>query len=808
MSFSLQEAIYKFEMKGEYEEAIRILKNVIEEGDDEDRESANFYLGKIQELAGNKNAANFFYNQSLNETKETTKAYWLAEREAQTSVSFEKILQDRITLPSSIKQIFNGKSTYILLNNGLIQKIEADTLSTLKNRLPLNTEVLFINDAGVWYQPPERDSLFFKPHNNQNSSKSYPLEGTTSLFAHEDDVIIQSDKVLSLLNKKGVHTQINEKFNGCQIDGFFNPTRHFMLNCPDNAIHFLSPEDGSEAYTISQIDAIQKILVHEKELFLLSSGFLFCYNPKSSSSPLWKVKLSNAEDIVFFNNRIVVMDASGRIFLIDYLTGTIVSTYRSDASSMHTLALGTLGLFTAEGALTVVDTLLVPLWNFNFAKPIIYPPLHGNHLLYLAFDQNHLQPITPRYYGKKPLLVDKLSAQAARQVEFGEWTGLPILLDTIFKLEPGNAKAWLFKALYLEKNNGSDKEKQRAWTEAVRHSISSPNAAPLILNRYSRAINAKFVNILSMSPKTKYPKLFGYKKNLYTVDPAAERLLCINTDTGELRWFKSLPSMDDGTVMAHDESSLAIVSGFSLNVIDLNKDVYHTILQLPGKAFNIALTETDIYISTWNGFFIKVSRNENKQVWSRKVFSTPFLFEKDGDQIHLVNMEGDITHIYDASGLETGSQQKLQTNVTQMALLDSTLAIATGSNKLYLYHTKNHNKSPLQILLENSISSVKMFRHQDKNYIIIGQSDQKVLLYTENGTPLWTFQGKQSVFMEPTINDDKIWIDQGNEVVALALKDGSVVKKFSTPGGAGTPFILNKTLYTASSKRLLYGFSL
>ena len=90
----------------------------------------------------------------------------------------------------------------------------------------------------------------------------------------------------------------------------------------------------------------------------------------------------------------------------------------------------------------------------------------------------------------------------------------------------------------------------------------------------------------------------------------------------------------------------------------------------------------------------------------------------------------------------------------------------------------------------------------------MGLADQSFLLYSSSGTPLWKYQGRNSIFGKPYIEGNLAWIDQGNEVIAISLKDGSVVHKFNTPGGAGTPFVMNRTLYSASSKRLLYGFSL
>ena len=110
--------------------------------------------------------------------------------------------------------------------------------------------------------------------------------------------------------------------------------------------------------------------------------------------------------------------------------------------------------------------------------------------------------------------------------------------------------------------------------------------------------------------------------------------------------------------------------------------------------------------------------------------------------------------------------------------------------------------------MESPIASLQTTKGHDGNNILVGLADQSILLYSASGTPLWKFQGKNSIFMKPFISGSLAWIDQGSEVISLSLKDGSVVNRFKTPGGAGTPFVMNRTLYSASSKRILYGFSL
>ena len=108
MESSIQEALYLFEMKGEFSKAIGILEKVVSEGDIEDKEQASFYLGKIQELAGNTQSANLYYKQSLKKTSITRKAYWLSERIAATESSPETIQKNTLHLKSPILKIFEG----------------------------------------------------------------------------------------------------------------------------------------------------------------------------------------------------------------------------------------------------------------------------------------------------------------------------------------------------------------------------------------------------------------------------------------------------------------------------------------------------------------------------------------------------------------------------------------------------------------------------------------------------------------------------------------------------------------------------
>ena len=50
MESSIQEALYRFEMKGEFQKAISILEKVVSEGDAEDKEQAKKLVDKFQAI--------------------------------------------------------------------------------------------------------------------------------------------------------------------------------------------------------------------------------------------------------------------------------------------------------------------------------------------------------------------------------------------------------------------------------------------------------------------------------------------------------------------------------------------------------------------------------------------------------------------------------------------------------------------------------------------------------------------------------------------------------------------------------------
>lgn len=395
MASQLQEAIYLFEMKGDVDDAIRLLEKISRQGDADDKEFAFFYLGKIYDLGSNKAQANHFYSRSQAFTQNTSKSYWLAQRDAATSFAPERLLQKTIPLRSPIRKFFDGKNANILFENGHIAKIESGMIIEIASKLNENEHLLQINADGMWFQNPTRDSLFYKPHNAPNQEVSFEVKNISQFTATSNNAIAITDKGFSIIDRKGSIVKGNTDYASCQLlnDQFIND--NFIFNCPDNALHFVSASTATETFTIALYDIIQKVFVFKNLIYLVSGNELFCYSLQNTKNPLWKVAIGNIESLQNFENNIVTLEASGKITLYNRTTGAILSSVRANASNIYTLAQGTLGLFSNEGSVITVDTLLRPLWGFNFAKAPMTQPVAKRRFIYVPFDNKKSTPSTP-----------------------------------------------------------------------------------------------------------------------------------------------------------------------------------------------------------------------------------------------------------------------------------------------------------------------------------------------------------------------------------------------------------------------------
>lgn len=811
MATSVKEALYLFEIKGEFSKAVKILENVINVGDADDKNNAYFYLAKIQDLSGNASIASLYYTQSLMETKNPSDAYWISEQLARLSPEPEKLIEQSFLLKSPIYKYFNTPSDqYFLLENREIIQINKGVRSPVTAKLPSIAQIHSIAPNGIWYSNTETQELFFQPLQSKTPTKTYPLKNKVDdLFAlPANQALVVSGNDLFLATNEGIRFSIKNQYNGCTLVGFYEFLNRFVINCPDNALHFIQIETGQEDHVISQLDPITHVQLEPNGVLIASGHSIWFYKPDENTPLIWKYSNVNIEDLVFFEKNIAFLETSGKVTFLDKKNGFPISSMQSDASWIFPMATGSLGLFSKEGNIIAVDTVLRPLWKFHLGIPFQEAPFKVDDKIYAVLTNRTVLALNALHYGKKPLLSTILVTEANRLASRKQWKELSPLLDSLLQIEPGNAEGWFLKALLAETLQSNEKEKQKAWTEAVRLSSGVSQKSSLILSRYSKMIGAKFTQILQLSPKTSYPQFFGNKKNLYTVDVAAQTLQNINSETGEVRWVSNLGKLASSPVMANDETSLAIASGFKIHVHELLKEGGTKTFELPGKPFHIEYTNNAIYISTWNGFLVKLLKPNLDLAWSRKIFTMPFHFTAKGNDLFVASLEGEVLKLWHSSGQIKQSVTSLQTTITHLEAIDSLVSVTNADNKIFLYST-NSNELLKTITTPSDITSLQFVENSLETQLLIGLSNQEIALYTaKTGSLIWNYSGTRSVFVTPVVHNGIAWIDQGSEVIGISINTGKVEHRFKTPGGASSPFIIDKTIFTASSKRLLYAFSL
>ncbi len=807
----IDEALYLFEMKGEYAEAISILEKVSVEGSVREKETAFFNLGKIFELSGNHSSALFYYREALMLASSDKIAYYLSGKIAALDSSPEPLVKNYQKLTSPITRVFSGESPAIALENGQLLRFQNQKWTTSPSALiPENAIVHAVSSTGVWFSIPEKFTLHFQPHQSQKKGNVYSLNSpiTSFLLISPNQAVVNTERQFFFAGPEGMRYSVNARYKDCLIAGIFSHTNQLILNCPDNALHLIQADDGSENAVISQVDPIQNVLVRQEGIILTTANSIWYYKPLRNWGAIWRVSGGNIEDVSFFGKHLAVLESSGNLQLLDLENGNTVSRISTGGEEIHPMHQGTLGVFTQEGTLTVFDTLLAPLWKFHFGQRLAAPPVYTAEETFLPIAGNTLAAISPLHYGKKPLVSQVLAEEAIRLTQNNHWAQVDTILDSLFRLEPGNATAWFLHALSLERNKAPKEKQQLAWAEVARFSIEDPEHAPVILNHYSHVIGAHYVKELHTSPRTLYPYLFGDSQNLYTVDVATESIQNINPENGTMRWVRPLGKLENSPVMLYSDQSFIIASGFKLHFYHFGlENLPPESLELPGKPFQMHSTDDAVYISTWNGFLIKILKQKLQFAWSRKIFTLPFHFTVNENTLSVASLDGEILQLNENSGQILRKTAPLRASVSGLHQADSLLVITLNDNQIHILTPQFERQA--EINTKQGIASLQTLNIAGKSYLLTGHSGQQISLYeTESGNHLWSYQGQGSIFVSPVVHENMAWIDQKNEIIGIALPEGTVKQRFKTPGGSGPPLILNRILFSASPKKLLYAFPL
>ena len=810
MDIELYEAVYQFELKGNFAEAQDMLSRISIEGDDEDKSKAFFLLGKIQEVSENPQTAAFYYRQALASPNNISEAYFLANRIAALDSSPERIVLSRKKFPAPIRKTFASFTPSILLVNNQIFSLHGENFVPLSLFIPADSKIFSITYQGIWYSSNRGNVLHFQPKDSKQPVHSYPFDSPIESVVPIAGLgaMVMTEKDFAFAGNEGIRFAIENRYRGCTPVGLYTPRSELVLNCQDNALHLLNAETGEESQTLSMIDPIHQVILTDNGIFASSSNAFWHFRPQTSQTYLWENSGNPIEDATFFGNSLAVLESGGSLKLLNPQTGVETSSATVDGETLFEIAKGALGIFSQEGALTVVDTNLQPLWQYHFGKPLIAKPLKSQGQVFLPFESNELMTISALHYGKKPILSQTFASKASAEMSAGNLKKALQFVDSATALEPGNPTASYLRAVYMEQIGADEKSRASAWANAVRNSYGNDKAAEGILAHFAKIIGAQYVHFLPLSPRTLYPNLFSASHNLFTVDPAAQTLLSLDPSTGGIRWSKKLGSLETSPVLSNDASHLAIASGFRIDIHDLSQNGKTHFSELPGKPFQIKFSNDAIFVSTWNGYFIKLLAPNYRIAWARKLFNLPFFFDISKTSIAVASIEGTLGFVNDMTGQNALSMTNAGANISAMEMSDTLLAVATDQGEIRIYNQKTNSLQSIYTANSN-VLSLQWVHIGNSKYLLAGLSDQKICLYgLTSKDPLWTFAGENSIYTTPIVKGNSLYIDQKSYIARISLAKGTLEKRYPTPGGSGTPFILDNTLFCTSPKRLLYAFPL
>lgn len=809
MDKELYEAVYEFEVKGNFYEAQDLLSRITVEGDEEDKTKAYFLLGKIQEVSENPQNAAFYYRQALANPANAREAYFLASRIAALDTSPEKLVIGQVHFSAPIRQTFSGKTPSILLSDNRIFSLYNEKFVSVPTFLPKDARILAVSPSGIYFTDSRKISLSFLPKDSREPVHTYTfMSEILHVMPVAGGAIVITEKNLALTGNDGLRFSVENRYRSCIPVGTYSPQNDLVLSCEDNALHLIDPESGNEKRTLSPIDPIHKVILSEQGIFVSSASTLWYYQPERSSGYVWKNSGNPIEDIALFEGGIIVLESGGKLKRFHAQNGHLLSEASIDGEKLFELSRGMLGIFSQEGALTAVDTAFKTLWTYHFGKPLAASPIKSQGQVFLPFENGELKTISALHYGMRPILSQEYADRAALEQERGNWLKSEALIDSAFALEPGNPTASYLYAVDLERIGADEQKRADAWAKAVQNSFGDRNAANSTLEHYAKIIGASYVRFLPLSPRTLYPNLFGSKHGLFTIDPAAQKLLALDPANGKIRWTKDLGLLETSPVLSSDQTHLALASGFRLGIWDLAANGQTFYSDLPGKPFLVQFSHGAIYVSTWNGYFIKLLSPSYRIAWVRKLFDVPFLFDLEAEKIAVASLEGSFGLVSEATGQNSKPFNAIKSGISAMELSDSLLAVATDQNEIQIF--ADSGTAPRHVIsTDNAVVSLKWVQIGPLRYILAGFADQKIRLFGLNSSePLWTYAGKGSIYTAPIVFGNSLFIDQNSYIAQISLAKGSLEKRFPTPGGAGTPFILDNTLFCTSPKRLLYAFPL
>jgi len=624
------------------------------------------------------------------------------------------------------------------------------------------------------------DHYAFLKNNSQNASLAYMAANKEKLLGGSAKrVKIASGPELKTNNSK---TQ-SDSISKCIMEGELNIAQIIVYNCPEsNSLSLVSKKKETEVGNIPFAVKTTKVFLVMDGIFLYNENSLYFYKLGGEDLLLqaWRISSLEVQDLQESQNKIYVLDISGKINMLDKNSGDIISTAKSDGENFFIPGTGLIGTYQKNGGISVFDTLLTHLWDYQIDGKIAEPPIAQNDCIVFNLQNGNSETLYAKHY-------QKLTAPATDNV------------DSLLAFESGNAKAWY----NIAKRENTDS----AWNRAVIYGARNQELSSLILAKYAERTGAKWVKHLTVSSNIYYPTIFNDTNLLYVYDANSQSAFKYSSETGNIAGELLLPKDRKYDVKNVEPPWLMLSSGSWLSQFSLREQKSISFeISAGDNPYNFLRSKDTVYIGLWNGFVLKYYMPKKRLEGSSKISSTPVILSRGEMGVYSLS-QGKITLL--SAEMRTNKEINIGLGANSIEFKNGMFAVAFEDGNVQIFSEKEDFKRLGEFSTQDIITSFELLEKNEKTYALIGTVNQNLLLYEiPSGTRAWAFKSNGSAKMQPVLHGSNIWLDQDGFIAGIDINSGKTVKKLQIFGNGASISIHNNTLYCATPEKLLYAFAL
>lgn len=675
---------------------------------------------------------------------------------------FASPVNDKIQEAAYVLSVDADTAKALLLFEQALKLPEASMREKLKAHLYLAKIAEAKNDTSKALK-----HYVFLKNNSQSVPFAYMAAGREELLGAADEKIRMATEIRNRY-VPSFSVETDERFVNCEKEGELYLAQHIVYKCPDNSLHLVSKKDGTETWNIPFPEKPAKVFLTLDGLFLYCQNSLYFYSLGNGLESPVRISTLDVQDVKAIGDKIYVLDISGNISLFNKNSGKIVSGAKSDGEKFFEPGIGLIGTYQKSGGISVFDTLLNNLWDYQIDGEIDTVTVSADSVIFYL-QNGSTESLYTRHYRKLAVRDDS-----------------------------GNALTW-YNIAVREKSDS-------AWRRAVIYGARKPEFSSVIFLDYAQRIGAKWVKYMPVSSTISYPKMFSEANWLFVYDDGSQSLLKFSLETGNAGGEIFLPKEKKYTLANDYPPWLVLSSGYWLSQFSLREQSSLSI-EMPGVPFSYLRSKDSIYVGLWNGFVLKYFTPKMRLEWSRKVSSAQVFLAVGNMGLYSLS-QGKAT-LLSSERAEKVFNLDLSGTVSDFKFKNGLFTVALEDGKIQIFSEAEQFKSLGAFSVNSPVISIELLEMNGKTYALVGEANQNLSLYEiPSATHVWTFKSKGSAAMNGVLHGQYVWLDQAGSVVALDIKTGKEVKKYPIFGNGASISIHGNTLYCATPEKLLYAFPL